>query len=147
MLNRAVTCPSGWTNGSTKCYLFTGLSRSWSDAKQYCEELDGVTIGGQTRYPSLLTLDSDNETVTFTSLRTHTMNYWINCQDMQVQRTFVCETTRDGQVSSYRSKCAQRRVSQIVKIEARIHSPPVPDLGKVTAVHKSCNDIHNSSWH
>ena len=102
----AATCPTGWTTGPDKCYLFTGQIMNWSQAKAYCEDLSSLTVGGQARYPSLLTIDSSTEMSSFLTLSPQNKNYWLNCEDSQVEGTFVCQTTRDGAVTDYSCKCS-----------------------------------------
>ena len=113
-MKHAVTCPSGWTTGSDKCYLITGQTIDWSQAKAYCEGLSSLSVGGQARYPSLLTMDSSTEMSSFLTLSPQNKNYWLNCDDIQVEGTFVCQTTRDGAVTNFRCKSNYWKLFSVV---------------------------------
>ena len=98
-------CPPGWLFGTNKCYLFTEKSTGhFSEAQSSCESLHYAIVQGQPRYPSLLVIESGEETEGFLMLRNHTKRrYWLNCEDRQHDMEWGCRTDRNGTISTYRS--------------------------------------------
>ena len=95
---------TGWLQGVGKCYHFPNeASWTWSEAKQYCEDLDSVMVGGVERYPSLLVPENEVEVELLQRFLIPAHTYWINCargQDLE----FVCKTNQVGGTTEYRSK-------------------------------------------
>ena len=104
-MNLTDPCPAGWVAGYHKCYLFTGLSMDYSSAVTYCEGLSGVTVLGQVRYPSLMVMENATERDVFVGLEELQENaYWVNCNDIEEEGTWICVADRFGTLVDYTGK-------------------------------------------
>ncbi|XP_063955031.1 aggrecan core protein-like [Lytechinus pictus] len=96
-------CPDGWVYGITKCFLIAQDISNWQSARLFCSNLPEVSLdNGERIKPSLLFIESDEE---FDLLERHVSggSPWMNCNDIDVEGTWVCIRDGLGTTSSYRN--------------------------------------------
>ncbi|XP_071807979.1 C-type lectin domain family 4 member M-like [Asterias amurensis] len=71
-------CPPFWSQWRDKCYKMHGAEVPWEEGKQICVEMGGVMVVPQ----------SEEELQHI--LNMCSCNFWIGCNDVNVEGTWVC---------------------------------------------------------
>ncbi|XP_033107156.1 macrophage mannose receptor 1-like [Anneissia japonica] len=61
----------GWISGNSRCYLYVDQTRSWDDAQDYCDGLDGY----------LVSINNDEEQLTINTIASSKTTIWIGLSD------------------------------------------------------------------
>ncbi|XP_038054874.1 perlucin-like protein [Patiria miniata] len=72
-------CPPAWSQWGDKCYKKLSKNLPWAEAKQEC-----IKMG------SVLVMPQSQEETDFLLKNVHHW-FWINCNDLQVEGTWVCQ--------------------------------------------------------
>ncbi|XP_071797159.1 C-type lectin domain family 4 member M-like [Asterias amurensis] len=78
-IRRTPRCPPTWSQWQDKCYKVHDADVTWQEGKQQCVELGGVMVVTQSKeeLQHLLNMCSCRQ-------------YWIGCNDIQTEGTWVC---------------------------------------------------------
>ncbi|XP_038055986.1 C-type lectin domain family 4 member E-like [Patiria miniata] len=85
-------CPPAWSQWGDKCYKQLSKNLPWAEAKQECIKKGSVLVVPQSQ-----------EETEFLQNNMH-RQFWINCSDLQVEGTWVCQDgTTDVEYSNWKT--------------------------------------------
>ncbi|XP_030841918.1 uncharacterized protein LOC115924184 [Strongylocentrotus purpuratus] len=120
-LEPVARCPDDWVEGriSNKCYLLDpeGSWVSWYQARNICADINVTNPKGRVIHAQLLVLESNDEMLElrqnlidsfelwYDRLR-NSDRVWLNCNDMEKEGTYYCDTNGESIPMQYFSKCS-----------------------------------------
>ena len=114
-------CPDDWVEGriSNKCYFLDlgGSWVSWYKARNVCADINVTNPNGRVIHAQLLVLESNDEMLELRQNLIDSFEFWydqwrdaggvwLNCNDMEKEGTFLCDTNGESISMQYSSKCS-----------------------------------------
>uniref|UniRef100_UPI0037E84268 ladderlectin-like n=1 Tax=Semicossyphus pulcher TaxID=241346 RepID=UPI0037E84268 len=93
LFKRATTCPSGWTAGNDRCFLYISSYKTWAQAERYCQSYGGnlASVHSASDYHFIQWVIT---TATYKHAET-----WLGASDAQEEGTWLWS---DGSLYNYK---------------------------------------------